>query len=107
MDLKEINKRVAMLDARETQRVLALLLLDSTVSVRSLLVDAHEQTVSVEKLKEANELTHTIASFILSEGDSARFPTDRLSGLISRAEEQGLIDWPSFQTRAFAKEKQH
>jgi hypothetical protein len=107
MDSNEIKKRVAKLDARETQRLLALLLLDSTVRVRSLLVDALAQTGSVEKLRGANELAHTIAGYILSEGDGTRFPTDRLSDLISDAEEQGLIDWPSFQTRAFARAMQH
>jgi hypothetical protein len=105
MDRKTLKSRVAKLDAQATHRLLALLLLDSTVRARSLLVDAQEGSATLDRLQQANELAHTIAGYLLSEGDNARFPSDRLSELISNAEKQGLIDWPSFRTRAFAQDK--
>jgi hypothetical protein len=104
MNPEEIRKKVQGLDNRGTQRLLALLLLDSTVRVRGLLADPAEQACSVDKLSRANELAHTIAGYFLSAGDKTRFPADRISDLISSAEAQGLIDWSSFQTRAFAQD---
>jgi hypothetical protein len=97
----EILQAIERLGSQELQRALAVLLLDSTVRVRDLLasVQRHGEVAEWGKISHANEIAHTVAGFLLSNGDSSRFPNERLVELIREASRDGLIQYPSFAKR--------
>jgi hypothetical protein len=101
----EIRQAIERLDAHGVQRVLAILLLDSTVRVRDLLVGVEKDGEGAQwrRISHANEIAHTVAGFLLSNGDRARFPNDRLAKLIREAHSDGLIQYSSFANRALSK----
>jgi|SRR5919109_4300588 hypothetical protein len=102
MDDDELKQAIDRLGSHEIQRALAMLLLDSTVRVRDLLarVQQHGEVAQLDKISHANEIAHTVASFLLSNGDRSRFPNERLVELIREANCNGLIEYSSFAIRA-------
>jgi hypothetical protein len=102
MDDDEVKQAIERLGSHELQRVLATLLLDSTVRVRDLLACVEQQGEAAEwsRVSHANEIAHTVAGFLLSNGDRSRFPNKRLIELIREASRDGLIQYSSFAKRA-------
>ena len=98
----EIMQAIERLGSHELQRALAILLLDSTVRVRDLLAGVQQpgEAAPWSTISHANEIAHTVAGFLLSNGDRSRFPNERLAELIREASRDGLIQYPSFAKRA-------
>jgi hypothetical protein len=57
------------------------------------------------KISHANEIAHTVAGFLLSNGDRARCPKERLVELIREATSDGLIQYSSFAIRALSPDR--
>jgi hypothetical protein len=105
MQVDEIRQAIEQLDAHGVRRALAILLLDSTVRARDLLsgVQQDGEAAQWSKISLANEIAHTVAGFLLSNGDRERFPNERLAELIREADSDGLIQYSSFATRALGR----
>jgi hypothetical protein len=105
MEDDEIKQAIERLSSHDLQRALPISLLNSTVRVRDLLacVQQDAEVAQWSKISHANEIAHAVAGFLLSNGDRARFPNERLVELIREASSDGLVQYSSFATRALSK----
>ena len=98
-----LRQTIARLDSEGRHRLMAVLLHDLTIEVRSI-VSNEPTSSSMASLVRINEIEHQIAGFFISGGDQQRYSADRIESILNDCRDYRLINWHRFYRRAFAPE---